>query len=102
MSGGIAFVLDEAHDFARRCNHELVDLEPVDLVGDEAVLRDLLERHAAQTASVVAAALLADWPRAAMRFVKVMPRDYKRALMAERAAYAVAAAPREFVRVAHG
>src|SRR5439155_711383 len=80
MSGGIAFVLDEAHDFARRCNHELVDLEPVDLVGDEAVLRDLLERHAAQTASVVAAALLADWPRAAMRFVKVMPRDYKRAL----------------------
>ncbi|PYR80148.1 MAG: glutamate synthase large subunit [Acidobacteria bacterium] len=102
MSGGIAFVLDEAHDFARRCNHELVDLEPVDLVGDEAVVRDLLERHAAQTASVVAAALLADWPRAAMRFVKVMPRDYKRALMAERAAYAVAAAPREFVRVAHG
>ena len=29
MSGGIAYVLDEAGDFATRCNHELVGLGPV-------------------------------------------------------------------------
>jgi glutamate synthase domain-containing protein 3 len=29
MSGGIAYVLDEAGDFASRCNMAMVELEPV-------------------------------------------------------------------------
>jgi glutamate synthase (NADPH/NADH) large chain len=41
-----------------------------------------VERHRVETGSAVAAALLADWEPALARFVKVMPKDYKRVLAA--------------------
>jgi len=41
---------------------------------------ELLKRHVKQTGSTLAARLLTDWSATARRFVKVMPRDYKRAL----------------------
>ncbi|HMC77771.1 MAG TPA: glutamate synthase large subunit [Vicinamibacterales bacterium] len=102
MSGGIAYVLDRSGSFAARCNRQLVDLDPL-ADEDAADLRGLLERHAQHTGSTVATILLADWPRGASSFVKVMPRDYKRALRA--AADAVAAAATNqgtLVQVAHG
>jgi glutamate synthase domain-containing protein 3 len=74
MSGGIAYVLDLV---PARCNEQVVGLEEVD---DDAELRGLVEEHLARTGSTVAAALLAEWPAAVRRFVKVMPHDYKRAL----------------------
>jgi glutamate synthase (NADPH/NADH) large chain len=84
MSGGVAFVLDLAE---QRLNREMVDLDPLE---DEDVefLRDVLTRHAAETASSVATALLADWETTITRFSKIMPRDYKRVLEAARAAEA--------------
>ncbi len=77
MSGGIAYVLDEDGQFRDRCNTELVGFEEVD---DPAELRALVEEHDERTGSAVAARLLADWPNALTRFVKVVPHDYKRAL----------------------
>jgi glutamate synthase (NADPH) large chain len=82
MSGGIAYFLDL--DKAR-VNLDMVDLEPLD-DDDRDFLRDLVGRHAAETGSTVAAALLADWTQAVGRFGKVMPRDYKRVLEAAKAA----------------
>ena len=43
-------------------------------------VRALVAEHAERTGSTVAAGLLQSWDDAAARFVKVMPRDYKRAL----------------------
>jgi glutamate synthase (NADPH/NADH) large chain len=84
MSGGIGYVLDLAR---HRVNTEMVDVEPLD--GESAQwLRDVLVRYAADTASPVAAALLADWGRWSERFSVIMPRDYRRALEARRAAEA--------------
>jgi glutamate synthase (NADPH/NADH) large chain len=96
MSGGIAYVLDVDGLFARRCNPAMVDLEPVlpeveqeariprDLWhsdrSDEAVLRALVERHARYTGSAKAKNILADWPAYRARFVKVFPKEYRRAL----------------------
>ena len=40
------------------------------------MLRDLVERHLAETESPVAARLLDDWVRSAAEFTKVLPRDY--------------------------
>jgi glutamate synthase (ferredoxin) len=97
MSGGIAYVFDPHGDFAGRCNPELVDLEPLG-AGGERELRQMLERHAELTGSGVATSLLAGWSHAVASFVKVMPRDYKRALRA--AEEAVVAVSRE--QVAHG
>ncbi|MDE3133648.1 MAG: glutamate synthase subunit alpha, partial [Acidobacteriota bacterium] len=89
MSGGIAYVYDSDHRFASRCNTELVDLDPVgDVDGEE--LRALIAEHAQSTGSLVARNILAQWELARERFIKVMPRDYKRAL-AEQAAAAAAA-----------
>ena len=77
MSGGIAYVLDLPEI---RVNLEMVDLEPLDSTDDVTFVRDVVERHLAETGSAVAARLLADWD--ASRFTKVMPKDYKRVLSA--------------------
>jgi glutamate synthase domain-containing protein 3 len=79
MSGGIAYVLDEGGVFAGRCNRDLVDLEEPD-AADFVVVRDLVVEHAQRTGSVVAERLLARWDERPPAFVKVMPRDYKKAL----------------------
>jgi glutamate synthase (NADPH) large chain len=82
MSGGIAYVLDETGDFASRCNTGMVDLEPLVDVEDVELVKDLLSRHIRYTQSPVAARLLVSWEATQPRFVKVMPRDYKRVLQA--------------------
>jgi glutamate synthase (NADPH/NADH) large chain len=51
-------------------------------------VREVLERYAAETESSVATALLADWGRWSAQFSVIMPRDYKRALDAQRMAEA--------------
>ncbi len=78
MSGGIAYVLDEAGDFAGHCNTEMVDLGPVPM-GEEALwLHQWVDRHVAVTGSQWAATVLATWPDMLPRFVRVMPREYER------------------------
>jgi glutamate synthase domain-containing protein 2/glutamate synthase domain-containing protein 1/glutamate synthase domain-containing protein 3 len=86
MSGGLAYVLDGTGDFTRRCNLGMVDLEPVVDTDDVETIKDLLARHIRYTQSPVAARLLVDWDRAQERFVKVIPKDYKRVLAAIKSA----------------
>ena len=81
MSGGIAYVLDEQEAFPSLCNQAMVDLEPVMSVEDIATLRTLVERHALFTESTPARRVLAEWDSLLPRFVKVMPKDYRRSLM---------------------
>jgi glutamate synthase (NADPH/NADH) large chain len=111
MSGGVAYVLDEAGNFAERCNLAMVELEPiededealeamehrggdleahghVDIMhnmtdGDAKRLRTLIERHVAHTGSPRGQEILADWASYRGKFVKVMPTEYRRALMAQ-------------------
>ncbi len=96
MSGGIAYVLDLKGNFAQYCNQAMVDLEPLmseseqraklspDLwhlgASDEANLRRFIESHARLTGSGRAKELLADWDNARTRFIKVFPKEYRRAL----------------------
>jgi len=109
MSGGIAYVYDEDGTFAQLCNTAMVDLEPLSAAVDEddgslgdrpqqrpssvddygmggvlhhdaERLKILVERHKLHTGSARAAELLDRWDEALPKFVKVMPRDYRRAL----------------------
>ncbi|MBK6490708.1 MAG: glutamate synthase large subunit [Sphingomonadales bacterium] len=122
MSGGVAYVYDEDGLFRERCNMAMVDVEPImpDAEGDEGTgrpsqraidvhdtgmgdmlrhsaerLRIMLERHHLYSGSKRARAILDDWEGSLKRFVKIMPRDYARALKqleAERLAAASVAA----------
>jgi glutamate synthase (NADPH/NADH) large chain len=81
MSGGYAYVLDADGDFARRCNPAMVDLEPLlPDSEDEGNARRLIESHHRYTGSRRAAEILAAWPQYRAKFVKVFPREYRRAL----------------------
>ena len=108
MSGGIAYVLDEAGTFAQRCNLSMVELEPVaaeeevmlrhlhsggDLQGhgrvdvmrdmsrfDAERLHQLIANHARYTGSTRARRILEDWDAYLPKFRKVMPVEYRRAL----------------------
>ena len=88
MSGGIAYVLDEEGDFERRCNKGMVDLEPLASPDDLGLVRDLIRKHAESTQSTLARKILANWDHMHLKFVKVMPRDYKRAVAAMKRAEA--------------
>ncbi|MBP1628189.1 MAG: Glutamate synthase (ferredoxin), partial [Holophagaceae bacterium] len=81
MSGGVAYVFDEKGGFPIHCNQEMVSLEPV-AGKDEEELKTLIEKHFAATGSAVAQRILADWKGSLPKFVKVMPKDYKRMLEA--------------------
>ena len=108
MSGGVAYVLDHAGDFASRCNLAMVDLEPlkseelamesayhqtndlaahgrVDIMNDMTRydaerLRRLIANHLKFTGSTRAREILDDWENSKKKFVKVMPVEYRRAL----------------------
>ncbi|MDI6027303.1 glutamate synthase large subunit [Corticibacterium sp. UT-5YL-CI-8] len=120
MSGGVAYVLDEEGDFAERCNMAMVELEPVpeeddmleklhhhggdiahkgrvDVSGDmtrhdEERLVQLISNHMHYTGSTRAKAILDDWATYRPKFRKVMPVEYRRALIEmERSRMSVAA-----------
>jgi glutamate synthase domain-containing protein 3 len=80
MSGGVAYVYDRSSRFEQRCNLDLVDLEPLE-DADVDEVQALIKEHITRTGSLVARNIIASWDKGAReRFVKVMPRDYKRAL----------------------
>jgi glutamate synthase (NADPH/NADH) large chain len=103
MSGGVAYVLDEDGSFEKRCNMSMVQLEAVpeeaaasetgevDSKGrvhfnhlnkaDEAVLRGKIEKHLRYTGSARARQILDNWSHYLPKFVKVMPTEYRRALL---------------------
>ncbi|XOV87101.1 MAG: glutamate synthase large subunit [Pseudomonadota bacterium] len=82
MSGGVAYVWDRKGTFEAQCNMETFELEPLVDESDKAELREMIEKHVANTGSTVGAGILENWEAELARFHKVMPTDYKRVLMA--------------------
>lgn len=82
MSGGVAYVLDEAGDFPRRCNKQMVGLEKLEDADEIAEVRQMIERHVHYTRSDSAKRILDCWDELVPKFVKIMPKDYKRMVTA--------------------
>ena len=82
MSGGVAYVFDPEQKFPASCNTDMVDLEAIESDEDDAAVRGLLKSHVRYTQSTVAQKILDRWNLNVERFVKVMPKDYKRILEA--------------------
>jgi glutamate synthase (ferredoxin) len=80
MSGGIGYVLDETGDFAKRVNPAMVGIEKLEDAKEIAAVRAMIQKHLDYTRSERAKLVLASWDAFVPRFVKVMPKDYKRML----------------------
>ena len=80
MSGGFAFILDQDGSFNRRCNVEMVDLEPVVEEEDRKTLHQLIQEHLKTTGSATAKTILDSWDEMLPKFVKIFPKDYRRIL----------------------
>ncbi|MCF7688169.1 MAG: glutamate synthase large subunit [Cephaloticoccus sp.] len=80
MSGGIGYVLDETGDFAQRVNSQMVGLEKLEAPSEIAEVRALIQNHLDYTKSTRAKTILDEWTTYGPKFVKVMPKDYKRML----------------------
>jgi glutamate synthase (ferredoxin) len=100
MSGGIAYVLDEAAEFTQHCNPETVTLEHLDDPDEIRAVKDMIQRHAVHTQSERAWKILAMWDDMLPRFVKVMPKDYQRMLEAIQRAEAAGLSGDEAIMVA--
>jgi glutamate synthase (NADPH/NADH) large chain len=93
MSGGTAFVFDKSHRFRDLCNLEMVDLEPMITDSDIWLVYGLIEDHVSYTGSPLGRRILETWESSASKFVKVMPRDYKRVLESRRGRMRPSTAP---------
>jgi glutamate synthase domain-containing protein 3 len=82
MSGGIAYVFDDKGDFSTRCNQQMVGLEKLSEASEAEAVRKLIESHVNYTGSEHARRILENWSANTGKFVKVMPKDYKRVLQA--------------------
>jgi len=103
MSGGIAYVLDEQGDFDIRCNQGMVDLDALEDEEDLIIVKTLLTKHVDYTHSTVARNILDHWSKYQSKFIKVMPKDYKRVLAAIKKAEADGTSVDEAVmEAAHG
>ena len=80
MSGGIAYLLDTKGDAATRVNTQMVGIEALTDAKEIAEVRALIERHLALTQSDRAREVLAHWEQTVPRFLKIIPKDYKRML----------------------
>jgi glutamate synthase (NADPH/NADH) len=83
MSGGIAYVLDRKQDFSSKCNLEMVDLERITDESEMQWLKTVIKEHSEYTGSEIAKEILDAFSQNINRFVKVFPRDYKAALLAQ-------------------
>jgi glutamate synthase (NADPH) large chain len=82
MSGGIAYVLDERGDFPGRVNRQMVAVEKLGNPAEIAEVHGMILKHHAYTKSLRARQVLDAWDAMVPRFVKIMPKDYQRALTA--------------------
>src|SRR5207248_1588348 len=78
MSGGVAYVVDADGQFASRCNKSMVSLSTVE-DAELFMVRRMIEKHVEFTGSALGQRLLQGW----VRFVRVMPNDYRRVLEAQ-------------------
>src|SRR6185312_10953707 len=81
MSGGVAYVYNVDGTFTDNLNAEMVDLDELD-EADVDYLRGMVTAHVDATDSAVGQRILSDWDDHLKKFVKVMPRDFKRVLEA--------------------
>ena len=81
MSGGVAYIYDKNKTFEKHCNKEGLNLDPVTEQQDIDALKDLIEKHFNATMSPLAQRILENWENELPKFIKVLPEEYRQALL---------------------
>lgn len=81
MSGGIAYVLDEASDLYKKLNKEMVSMESVTEKYDVLELKEMITEHVENTGSIKAREILEHFMDYLPKFKKIIPHDYRRMLL---------------------
>jgi glutamate synthase domain-containing protein 3 len=89
MSGGIAYVFDPEKSLEMLCNKDMVEFEGL-TQDDRDEVYGKIKNHVLYTNSALGRRFAESWNDRAKSFVKVMPKDYKRALMKMKSAAALA------------
>ncbi|HIC79186.1 MAG TPA: hypothetical protein EYP02_08370, partial [Sulfurovum sp.] len=84
MSGGIAYIYDEHDTLSKRINDGMVDLDRIETNADSDEVKAMIENYIKYTGSKEAGNILTNWEDSKKRFIKVMPRDYKRVLQSKK------------------
>ncbi len=85
MSGGIAYIYDKNSTLAQRINDGMVDLDSIETQEDSDEVKSMIENYVKYTGSKEANDILDAWDTNKSKFIKVMPRDYKRVLTEQKA-----------------
>jgi glutamate synthase domain-containing protein 3 len=80
MSGGIAYIWNPDNKFEKLVNGEMVDLDTLQEEDEVKYLQIMIQSHFDLTKSKRAKHLLDNWSKEVKNFIKVIPRDYKKAL----------------------
>jgi len=83
MSGGVAYVFDDDGSFPRRCNRQMVEIFKLEDDEEIEAIREMVVRHVEYTGSPLGKEVLATWPAAVERLLKVYPNDYRRMIEAQ-------------------
>jgi len=81
MSGGIAYIFDEKNTFKKQCNSDDLNLLRVEEDNDIKQLKGLIESHYNSTLSPLAQRILETWEESLSKFIKVLPEEYRQALI---------------------
>lgn len=84
MSGGVAYVLDEAGNFDFFCNMEMVELSLIEDSHDNKEVKTMIENHLKYTGSKLAAKILENWIEYRDKFIKVVPIEYKKVIQEQK------------------
>ena len=80
MSGGIAYIFKDPELYdSRNFNMESIEIEKTEKQ-DLDIIKDLVEKHYANTFSNIAKQIITNWELSKKMFVKIMPTEYKLAL----------------------
>ena len=81
MSGGIAYVHNPDQELEKNCTNDMLNFLEVTEAEDQKRLFELVENHYNNTMSPIAAKLLGDWKNELKNFTKVLPEEYRLALL---------------------
>ncbi|MEO1131925.1 MAG: glutamate synthase-related protein, partial [Cyanobacteria bacterium J06639_1] len=73
MTGGLAYLLDEAGNLPAKVNSEIVRIQRVQTPAAEAQLREMIEQHRDRTGSPKATRILDNWAEYLPQFWQVIP-----------------------------